>query len=214
MAYKQKLSAMWESTKKHMAAHADALKAWTGAALKDKAAGIRGVIGPEKAESIKEPERPFGKEGGEDVKRVVWTGHKITSPESKSYYGAVGLTQGGYYRAAEVQVYGSDEQWRWQPGQYAVRDDAVKSATRITDTRKGERRMAQNQIPPELAAKARAEVESSGMRANSLSVQAEKQSQAIDTYADKGKALELAREQARQTERLPATHDHKQPTKE
>ena len=74
--------------------------------------------------------------------------------------------------------------------------------------------MAQNKIPPELVAKAKAEVESTGMKANSLPVQAEKQSQAIDTYADGGKALERAREQARQTERPPATHDHKQPTRE
>jgi hypothetical protein len=74
--------------------------------------------------------------------------------------------------------------------------------------------MAQNKIPPELVAKAKAEVESAGLKANSLPVQAEKQSQAIDTYADKGTALERAREQARQTERQPATHDHKQPTKD
>ena len=145
---------MWEGLKKRAARHADALKSETAAALKSKAAEISKAIGPQKAEPIKEPERPFGKEGGEDVRRVVWTGHKVKSPEGKIYYGAVGLTQGGYYRAAEVQAYGSDEQWRWQGKQYAVRDEAVKSAARITNERKGEKRMAQNKIPEAAKTKA------------------------------------------------------------
>lgn len=142
---------MWEGTKKRMAAHADALKAWTGAALRGKASEVRKAIGPEKAQSIKEPERPFGKEnGGEDVKRVVWTGHTITSPEGKSYYGAVGLTQDGYFRAAQVQVYGSDETWRWQQQRHTARQEAVSSA--------GE--MAANRLTPEPKSQKRTDVAS------------------------------------------------------
>jgi len=73
--------------------------------------------------------------------------------------------------------------------------------------------MAENKISPEVEARAKLAIESAGAKLNSLPVQAEKQSPAIDTLADGGKALERAREQARQAERLAANHDHKQPTK-
>jgi hypothetical protein len=117
------------NVKQRVAAQADALKAGAAASFRDKAAEIREAIGPQKTEPVKQPERPFGREeGGEDIKHVVWTGHTVKTPEGQAYFGAVGLTQHGYYRTAEVQVYGSDEAWRWQEQRHTIRDDAISSA--------------------------------------------------------------------------------------
>jgi hypothetical protein len=215
MSKKRRLPALWDGTKRRVAAQVDSLKASTGAALKQKATEIRNAIGPEKAEPRKEPERPFGKEeGGQDVKRVVWTGHKIANTQAHTYYGAVGLTHDGYYRAAEVQTYGAEEQWRWQPERYADKKDAVdRAAGQIADRFQGEKHMAENKMPIVLGDKDKAMVQDIGRKLSSFPMQAEKQSPPIDTYGDQGKALERAREQTRQTDRLPANHDHKQPDK-
>ena len=104
--------------------------------LNPEAAEIREAIGPEKVEPVTYPERPFGRdEGGQDVKQVVWTGHTVQTPEGRAYFGAAGLTQAGYYRAAEVQVYGSDELWRWQAERYADKEDAIASAESLSANR-------------------------------------------------------------------------------
>ena len=196
------------------ATQAGNVKADAAAAVRKKAAGLREAIGPEKIEPVKPPQRPFGREGGEDIKQIVWTGHTVQSTQGMSYYGAVGQTESGYYRAAEVQVYGADEQWRWQAERHSLKDDAINSAQRATTRIRGGRIMAENKISPEVEARAKLAVESAGARINSVPVQAEKQSPAIDTMADGGRALERARVQARQAERLAANHDHKQPSKE
>jgi hypothetical protein len=74
-------------------------------------------------------DRAFGRdEGGEDVRQVVWMGHTVRSPEGKDFFGAVGLTNNGYYRAAEVQIYGADEVWRWQGERHTVRQEAISNA--------------------------------------------------------------------------------------
>jgi hypothetical protein len=118
------------------AARADAVKAGAAAALREKTAEIREAIGPEKMEPVKQPERSFGRdEGGEDVKQVVWTGHTVQAPEGQSYFGAAGLTQSGYYRAAEVQVYGSEELWRWQGERHADKEHAIASAESMSADR-------------------------------------------------------------------------------
>ena len=62
------------------------------------------------------------------IKHIVWTGHTVRTVEGHAYYGAAGLTESGYYRAAEVQVYGSDELWRWQGERHADKADAIASA--------------------------------------------------------------------------------------
>ncbi len=83
---------------------------------------------PESMEAVK-PDRAFGRdEGGDDVKQVVWAGHTVRNPEGKEYLGAVGLTHNGYYRGAEVQVYGAEELWRWQADRHTVKQDAITSA--------------------------------------------------------------------------------------
>ena len=66
---------------------------------------------------------------------MVWTGHTVQTPEGQTFFGAAGLTQGGYYRAAEVQVYGSDELWRWQLESYAEKADAIASAETLVANR-------------------------------------------------------------------------------
>jgi len=124
------------SVRQRVAAGADALKAQATAVLNERASAIREAIGPQKTESEPQPDRPFGRdEGGEDVKRVVWTGHTVESPEGKTFFGAVGLTQGGYYRAAEVQAYGPDETWHWQPERHTAREDAIASAETLSVSR-------------------------------------------------------------------------------
>ena len=125
-----------DNIRQQLAAHAEALKSRATAALRQKAAEFREVIGPQKLEQATYPERPFGRdEGGQDVKQVVWTGHTVQTPEGREYFGAAGLTQGGYYRAAEVQIYGSDELWRWQWERYADRENAIAEAERMADMR-------------------------------------------------------------------------------
>lgn len=127
---------LWENVKGRVAAHADALKASTAAALREKAAEIREAIGPEKIEPVTQPERPFGRdEGGEDIKRVVWTGHTVETSEGQRYFGAVGLTESGYYRAAEVQSYGAEESWRWQAERHTDKRDAIGSAESMSANR-------------------------------------------------------------------------------
>jgi hypothetical protein len=122
-----------ENFGRQLAAHADALTASAAARLREKAAEFREAVGPDKPEPGANPERPFGRdEGGEDVKQVVWTGHMVETQGGQRYYGAAGLTESGYYRAAEVQVYGSDELWRWQPERHADREDAVACAEKMT----------------------------------------------------------------------------------
>ena len=98
------------------------MKVGAAAALEKKQLKSARPSGHRKTEPVKQPERPFGRdEGGDDVKRVVWTGHTVQTPEGQAYFGAAGLTQGGYYRAAEVQVYGSEELWRWQAERHTPR---------------------------------------------------------------------------------------------
>lgn len=125
-----------ENIRRQMAAHADALKGQAAAVLQQKAAEIRQAIGPQKTDPVRQPERPFGRdEGGEDVKQVVWTGHTVETPEGRTYFGAAGLTQAGYYRAADVQAYGPDELWRWQLERYADKADAIASAETLMANR-------------------------------------------------------------------------------
>jgi hypothetical protein len=125
-----------ENTRQFVAAQADGLKAGATAALRQKAAEIREAIGPGRMEPVTEPERPFGREeNGEDVKRVVWTGHTVRTAEGRAYFGAAGLTEGGYYRAAEVQVYGPEELWRWQNERHTEKADAIASAESMSANR-------------------------------------------------------------------------------
>jgi hypothetical protein len=121
-----------KSIPRHLAAHADAIKTGTGDALKTKAAEWREAIGPEKMEPVKQPERAFGREGGEDVKQVVWSGHAVRTTDGHRHYSAVGLTTHGYYRCADVQVYGAEEKWRWQPQRYPLKADAIGKAEAVS----------------------------------------------------------------------------------
>lgn len=123
------------SLPRQMAGHAEILKSHATERLKQKAGEMREAIGPQKLEPVKEPERPFGREGAEDVKQVVWTGHTVESQQGRRYYGAVGLTQQGYYRAAEVQVYGAEERWRWQTGRHSIKADAIGHAEKMSALR-------------------------------------------------------------------------------
>jgi hypothetical protein len=149
MADKKKRGLL-ENARNRIAAEADALKASAAAALREKAAGIREAIGPDKLEPVKQPARPFGRdEGGEDIKQVVWTGHTVQTREGQAYFGAVGLTQGGYYRAAEVQVHGADEVWRWQGERHTGRDDAQKSAETLSANRLNPEPMPAKAAPKE-----------------------------------------------------------------
>lgn len=107
------------------------IKADLKAAVKTKAGELKEAIGPEKAKSSKPIPREFGREGAEDVKDIVWSGHKVQNASGQSYFGAVGLTQQGYYRTAEVQVYGADEKWRWQEGRHSVKADAISKAESV-----------------------------------------------------------------------------------
>jgi hypothetical protein len=119
-----------------VAGQADAVKAGAAMAFKEKASDIREAIGPEKLEPVKEPERPFGNdEGGQDVSRVVWTGHTVQTPEGRAYFGAAGLTESGYYRAADVQVYGADELWRWREERHIDKAEAIASAESLSANR-------------------------------------------------------------------------------
>ena len=195
-----------------MAAQADALKASAAAALREKAAGIREAIGPDKAEPVKPPERPFGRdEGGEDVKQVVWTGHTVQTREGQAYFGAVGLTQGGYYRAAQVQVYGAGELWRWQRELHTVKDDAQKSAEimsanrlnpestpSITAQRESENSEGSKMaLPDNVKAEADARMAETGMRKGAVQdMGGTPAAQTADAYDTK--ALEAQREQQRQ----------------
>jgi hypothetical protein len=104
------------------------MKTLAADALKAKGNEIREAIGPEKIEPVKQAERAFGREGAQDVKKIVWTGHTVISPRGHSYYGAVGLTKQGYYRTAEVQVYGTQEKWRWEGERFMKLENAVGKA--------------------------------------------------------------------------------------
>ncbi len=127
-----------DTMRRRMAAEADALKAGAASALKDAAAGMRKTLGPERTKPVKQPERPFGRDGGgDDVMRVVWTGHTTQGRDGKSYFGAVGLTEGGYYRAAKVQRFGADELWNWHEESHTAKNAAIKSAESLGETRPG-----------------------------------------------------------------------------
>jgi len=131
-----------KSIPRHLAAHADAIKTGAGDAVKARAAEWREAIGPEKIEPVKLPERGFGHEGGEDVKRIVWSGHAVRTGEGKTHYSAVGLTETGYYRCADVQVYGAEEKWRWDAKRHASKTDAIGQAQKgLAEklTKKGEK---------------------------------------------------------------------------
>jgi hypothetical protein len=104
-----------------LARRADALREDAGAALKEKAAEWRDAFKPQMPTASTNPhrERAFGREGGEDVKHIVWAGHVAKNAEGQSFYGAVGATNNGYYRAASVQVYGgAEETWNWSGQRY------------------------------------------------------------------------------------------------
>lgn len=195
-----------------VAAHADTLRAGAAESLRQKAAEFREAIGPQKTEPGAFPERPFGREeGGEDVKRIVWTGHTVQTPEGRGYFGAAGLTESGYYRAAEVQVYGADEAWRWQAERYTDKADAVASAEAMAANRL-QGAISQNgpepawreffekeqnvALPDHVKAQADAEIAKTGMQ--KAPVQEMNAEQAVDNYRDQGKELEAMQEQKRQ----------------
>jgi hypothetical protein len=53
----------------------------------------------------------------------------VRNGEGQSFYGAVGATHNGYYRAASVQVYGGGmEKWNWNPQRHTEKRDALASA--------------------------------------------------------------------------------------
>ena len=84
---------------------------------------------PVKVPAQSQQARPFGKEGAEDVKHIVWTGHTVKNASGQCFYGAVGVMVNGYYRAAEVQAYGAgQERWNWLAERHARQDDAVLAA--------------------------------------------------------------------------------------
>lgn len=110
---------------------AETLRKETGAALKEKATQWRDGFKPQMPRVSEGPlrERAFGREGGEDVKHIVWAGHVVRNGEGQSFYGAVGATHNGYYRAASVQVYGGGvEKWNWDAQRYTEKRDAMASA--------------------------------------------------------------------------------------
>jgi hypothetical protein len=74
-------------------------------------------------------ERPFGRENsGADVKHIVWAGHTVRNSEQQSQYGAVGLTESGYYRSAQVQNYGGIEKWNWSAERHVDKKEAISVA--------------------------------------------------------------------------------------
>jgi hypothetical protein len=110
---------------------AESLRNEVGAALKEKAVQWRDGLKPQMPTVSREPlrERAFGREGGEDVKHIVWAGHVVRNGEGQSFYGAVGATHNGYYRAASVQVYGgAEEKWNWNAQRHTEKRDAIASA--------------------------------------------------------------------------------------
>jgi len=125
-----------DTMRRRMAAEADALKAGAASAFKDAAARIREAVGPERTKPVKQPERPFGRDGGgQDVMRVVWTGHTVEDANGQRHFGAVGRTKDGYYKTAEVRTYGGDEVWRWQDEKHPEKDIAAKEAATLSDSR-------------------------------------------------------------------------------
>jgi hypothetical protein len=207
-----------ENARDFLASQADALKASASAALRQRAAEIREAIGPEKMEPVTQPERPFGRdEGGQDVSRVVWTGHTVQTPEGHAYFAAAGLTENGYYRAAEVQVYGPDELWRWQVERHADKEHAIASAETLAANRlAGEEARTLINVAAEPAWREVFGKEQDNMaelpeHVKKLADQARQESRmekaevkdmdaakAVDNYGDGGKALETMREQKRQ----------------
>jgi hypothetical protein len=207
-----------EYIRQQLAAHADAFRAGAASVLRQKAAEIREAIGPEKMEPVTYPDRPFGRdEGGQDVSRVVWTGHVVRTPEGREYFGAAGLTENGYYRAAEVQVYGPDEMWCWQVERHADKEHAIASAETLAANRLAgeEARTPMNgaaepawreifgkeqdnmaQLPEHVKAQADAEMAKTGMQ--KVAVQDMDAVQPVDNYRDGGKALDAMRDQKRQ----------------
>lgn len=169
-------------------------------------------------DNMRQPERTFGRdEGGQDVKRVVWTGHTVETPGGQFYFGAAGLTKGGYYRAAEVQVYGSDELWRWQEERHTAKADAVASAESLSANRLAgeEIRQPMNgaaepswaevfgkeqgnmaELPDHVKAQADAEMAKTGMQ--KVAVRDMDTAEAVGNYSDGGRELDAMREQKRQ----------------
>jgi hypothetical protein len=204
-----------QTARELVAAHADALKQGAAMSLRERAAEIREAFGPERAEPVTYPERPFGRdEGGDDVKRVIWTSHTVQTPEGRAYFGAAGLTESGYYRAAEVQVYGSDELWRWQAERHVDKEDAIASAERLSASRLQEGEAPANgkefslrevfgkeqsnmaELPDHVKAQADAEMAKTGMQ--KAAVKDMDVAQPVDNYRDRGIELDAMREQKRQ----------------
>jgi hypothetical protein len=132
-------SGFLQNMRERVAGHAGALKESAAAAWREKTAEIREAFGPDKTAPVKEPDRPFGREdGGRDIKRVVWTGHTVEIPQGQRYFGAVGLADSGYYRAAEVRQYGSEEAWKWQGERHIAKEEAIKDAQRLSEDRLNE----------------------------------------------------------------------------
>jgi hypothetical protein len=192
---------------------------------------LREAIGPEKAEPGAEPQRPFGREeGGQDVKQVVWIGHTVETPEGQRYFGAAGLTEAGYYRAAEVQVYGTDELWRWRPERYSDLADATASAERMAESRLQREAPLNGEQPPwkeffekeltndmaipdHVKAQADAAVAETGQK-EKIPVQNMDAPQAVDNYTDRGKDLDAMRDQKRQDALLEKQEKTPEPTPE
>jgi hypothetical protein len=100
--------------------------------LKDKAGQIGKAFMKGEKPSIHTDthrERPFSREnGGADIKHVVWAGHTVKNSVQQSQYGAVGLTENGYYRTAQVQSFGGIEQWNWSADRHVEKQGAISVA--------------------------------------------------------------------------------------
>jgi len=113
---------------KQLAKYAGTIKAEFGEAATRQWKSWREAARPGKPEPNTATGRPFGREGGEDVKHVVWSGH-VKADGQQSFYGAVGLTRNGEYRAASVQVYGGGvESWRWNSERHIDKSVAISKA--------------------------------------------------------------------------------------
>lgn len=129
----EKKRGLFNTVRARAMAHWGTLKTSASAFYKQKVTELRESVQPEKTKADLAPERFFDRtEHGADVKRIVWTGHTVETGQAQRFFGAVGLTKEGYYRAAEVQAYGGHEEWRWQSARYADKNEAVERASGLS----------------------------------------------------------------------------------